>query len=125
MAMWAGVQNVSRPIDMCQDMSQIPPTMPETMPATMNQIVQGIDIADEDTYSMGRAWSGNPAGMVCDMVTPSRCNQPEPTKSRRGCSLHRDGGWLQGNRVIGASDFFLKSRIPRERERDPYQLNNL
>src|SRR5215472_692861 len=70
MAMWAGVQNVSRPIDMCQEMSQIPPTVPETTPATMNQIVQGIDVADEETYSIGRTWSGSPAGMVCDMVSP-------------------------------------------------------
>jgi hypothetical protein len=45
MRMCAGVQKLSRPMDMCHDMSQTPPIMPETMPPTTNQMVQGIEAA--------------------------------------------------------------------------------
>jgi len=41
--MCAGVQNVSRPIDMCHEMSHGPPIVPHTTPATMHQIVHGTD----------------------------------------------------------------------------------
>src|SRR5580692_1261955 len=41
--MCAGVQNVSRPIDICQAISHGPPIIPLTTPATMHQIVHGTD----------------------------------------------------------------------------------
>src|SRR5580693_5931487 len=41
--MCAGVQNVSLPIDMCQEISHGPPIIPHTTPATMHQIVHGTD----------------------------------------------------------------------------------
>ncbi len=49
--MCAGVQNVSRPIDMCQEMSHGPPIIPLTTPATMHQIVHGTD----STFAMASA----------------------------------------------------------------------
>ena len=42
MAMCAGVQKVSRPIDMCQEMSHSPPIFAETMAAIELQMYQGI-----------------------------------------------------------------------------------
>src|SRR5208282_2997082 len=39
--MCAGVQNVSRPIDMCHEISHGPPIIPLATPATMHQIVHG------------------------------------------------------------------------------------
>src|ERR1700761_2164472 len=41
MAMWAGVQNVSRPIDRCQETSQAPPMEDEVMARTPAQMYQG------------------------------------------------------------------------------------
>src|SRR5580692_4137642 len=41
--MCAGVQNVSLPMDMCQEMSHGPPIIPLTIPSTMHQIGHGTD----------------------------------------------------------------------------------
>src|ERR1017187_8588692 len=41
MAMWAGVQNVSRPMERCQEMSHWPPIMAEVTPKTAHQTYQG------------------------------------------------------------------------------------
>src|SRR5712692_7820159 len=65
--MCAGVQKVSRPMDMCQDMSHDPPIVPETMPAKMHQTVQGMDAVSTSARSPVWTWTGAPGGMVCDM----------------------------------------------------------
>ena len=41
MTRWAGVQNVSRPIDWCQEMSQCTPTMEQVTAATAHQMYHG------------------------------------------------------------------------------------
>ena len=43
MAMCAGVQNVSRPIDRCQETSHAPPMEDEVMAKTPTQMYQGIE----------------------------------------------------------------------------------
>src|SRR5580658_1259581 len=65
--MCAGVQNVSLPIDMCQEMSQSPPTIPDAIPATMHQIVHGIDVASARAAvrSPTPTPSCVPTGMLC------------------------------------------------------------
>jgi hypothetical protein len=40
--MWAGVQNVSRPIDMCHEISQFAPIVAEVTASTAHHIYQGI-----------------------------------------------------------------------------------
>src|SRR5579863_203159 len=52
MAMWAGVQNVSRPIDMCQEMSQCPPIIAEVTAATVDQTYQGTRAAGASVSSL-------------------------------------------------------------------------
>src|ERR1700685_2271347 len=42
MAIWAGVQNESRPIERCQAISQCTPIMAEVTPKTESQMYQGI-----------------------------------------------------------------------------------
>src|ERR1700747_3063120 len=68
--MCAGVQNVSRPIDMCQEMSQIPPTIPDAIPATMHQIVHGMDVASALAAARSPipAPSCVPSGMLCPIL---------------------------------------------------------
>src|SRR5580704_2804751 len=66
----AGVQNVSRPIDMCQEISHGPPIIPHTTPATMHQIVHGTDSTLAPIPEPTRAESGGlamccPKGMLC------------------------------------------------------------
>ena len=41
MAMWAGVQNVSRPMERCQEISHWPPIMAEVTAKTAHQTYQG------------------------------------------------------------------------------------
>src|SRR5215472_10427035 len=67
MAMCAGVQNESRPMDMCQEMSHGPPIAPETMPANMHQMVHGIDVVGAVVRSATRTWTGTWRGTGCDM----------------------------------------------------------
>ena len=43
MAMWAGVQNVSRPMERCHEMSQCVPTMAEVTARTEHHTYQGIE----------------------------------------------------------------------------------
>ena len=43
MAICAGVQNVSRPIDRCQEISQCVPTMAEVTAMTEHHTYQGIE----------------------------------------------------------------------------------
>src|SRR5580704_13911977 len=68
--MCAGVQNVSRPIDMCQEMSHGPPIIPHTTPATMHQIVHGTDSTFAPIPAPTLAETGGlamccPKGMLC------------------------------------------------------------
>src|SRR6266436_3821371 len=62
--MCAGVQKVSRPIDMCHEMSQCPPVMLDVIPAIMHQIGHGTDSTRAEVCSLNRAWKGCPRGMV-------------------------------------------------------------
>src|SRR5690242_5608618 len=43
MAMWAGVQKVSRPIEVCQEISQCAPTIADVTASVEHQTYQGID----------------------------------------------------------------------------------
>jgi hypothetical protein len=47
MAMWGGLQKVSRPIDWCQEMSQCTPTTAEVTAPSALQIGQGIEEIDD------------------------------------------------------------------------------
>src|SRR6266436_2808971 len=62
--MCAGVQNVSRPMDMCHEMSQCPPMRLEVIPAIMHQIGHGTDSTRAEVRSLNRACKGCPKGMV-------------------------------------------------------------
>jgi hypothetical protein len=55
MAMWAGVQNVSRPMERCQEMSHWPPIMAEVTPKTAHQTYQGTRWTDSRTDA--RKWT--------------------------------------------------------------------
>jgi hypothetical protein len=73
--MCAGVQNVSRPIDMCHEISHGPPIIPHTTPATMHQIVHGTDSTRALIPVPTRAAIGGlaiccPNGMDCP-ITPN------------------------------------------------------
>src|SRR5580704_2652304 len=77
--MCAGVQKVSRPIDMCQEMSQGPPIIPLTTPATMHQIVHGTDSTRAPTPARTPTAIGGlamccPKGIDC----PIACNSSPP-----------------------------------------------
>jgi hypothetical protein len=52
MAMWAGVQNVSRPMERCQEMSHWPPIMAEVTPKTAHQTYQGTRATDSCAVEM-------------------------------------------------------------------------
>ncbi len=41
--MWAGVQNVSRPMERCQEISQWTPVMAQVTAATEHQTYQGVE----------------------------------------------------------------------------------
>src|ERR1035438_957803 len=49
MARWAGVQNVSRPMERCQEMSHWPPIIAEVTPKTAHQTYQGTRWTDSRT----------------------------------------------------------------------------
>ena len=51
--MWAGVQNVSRPMERCQEMSHWPPIMAEVTPKTAHQTYQGTRSTDSEAMEMG------------------------------------------------------------------------
>src|SRR5579862_336801 len=53
MAMWAGVQNVSRPMERCQEMSHWPPIMAEVTARTEHQTYQGTRSTAERTDVAG------------------------------------------------------------------------
>jgi hypothetical protein len=55
MAMWAGVQKVSRPMERCQEMSHWPPIMAEVTPKTAAQ-----------TYRRRRGWLHSVRGLRRD-----------------------------------------------------------
>src|SRR5579872_4216629 len=74
--MCAGVQNVSRPIDMCHEISHGPPIIPHTTPATMHQIVHGTDSTLAPTPAPTRAEIGGlamccPKGIDCPIANNS------------------------------------------------------
>lgn len=48
MATCAGVQNVSRPIERCHEMSQWMPTMDEVLASTAHQMYQGTAATADD-----------------------------------------------------------------------------
>ena len=48
MAICAGVQNVSRPIERCHEISQWPPIMAEVTARTEHQIYQGIPCGEDE-----------------------------------------------------------------------------
>ena len=53
MAKWAGVQNVSRPMDSCQATSQYAPIMSEVMATSMHQIAAGTRKMAEVGFAAG------------------------------------------------------------------------
>src|SRR5580704_500696 len=74
--MCAGVQNVSLPIDMCQEISHGPPIIPHTTPATMHQMVHGTDSTFTPTPAPTRATVGGlaiccPKGIDCPIASQS------------------------------------------------------
>src|SRR5580700_1744726 len=69
--MCAGVQKLSRPIDMCHEMSQCPPIKLEVIPPITNQTVQGIDSTVADARSPARAYNDCPRGMLSAMFAGS------------------------------------------------------
>src|SRR5208282_3449317 len=74
--MCAGVQKVSRPIDMCHEISHGPPIIPHTTPATMHQIVHGTDSTFAPTPAPTRAVIGGlaicaPKGIDCPIASNS------------------------------------------------------
>src|SRR5271167_2685470 len=78
----AGVQNVSRPIDMCHAMSHGPPIIPLATPATMHQIVHGTDSTFAVVRALTRAAIGGraiccPKGIDC----PISCHSFAATTS--------------------------------------------
>ena len=80
--MCAGVQNVSRPIDMCHEISQGPPIIPLTTPVTMHQIVHGTDSTFAPTPARTPTATGGlamccPKGIDCPMAS----NSPAATTS--------------------------------------------
>ena len=70
-AKWAGVQNVSRPMDWCQATSQYPPIMSEVMATSMHQIAAGMrkvaEIAFGTGMSMETGW------LLCGPATSPFC----------------------------------------------------
>src|SRR5580704_3914768 len=74
--MCAGVQNESRPIDMCQEISHGPPIIPHATPATMHQIVHGTDSTFDAIPTPMRAAMGGlaiccPKGIDCPIACHS------------------------------------------------------
>jgi hypothetical protein len=51
--MCAGVQNVSRPIDRCQETSHAPPIEDEVMANTPTQMYQGIEEGERELETAG------------------------------------------------------------------------
>src|SRR5271169_2705422 len=87
--MCAGVQKVSRPIDMCHEMSHGPPIVPHTTPATMHQIVHGTDSTFAVVPAPTRADMGGlaiccPKGIDC----PIACHSFAATTCGLAASLH-------------------------------------
>ena len=62
--MCAGVQNESRPIDICQEMSQCPPIRLDVIPAIMHQIVHGTESAVAVARKAALASKDGPIGML-------------------------------------------------------------
>src|SRR5271167_73874 len=108
----AGVQNVSRPIDMCHAMSHGPPIIPLATPATMHQIVHGTDSTFAVVRALTRAAIGGraiccPKGIDCPIACHSfaattsgffaalpRVYTPQPFLQTT-CQLFRGGNYSQ------------------------------
>ena len=71
MAMWAGVQKESRPMDMCQEISQYPPMTTETEAAKRDQMYQGTASVTADRVTATAAEAGGLAGKVVAIGTDS------------------------------------------------------
>src|SRR5215467_4876240 len=67
MAKWAGVQNVSRPIPMCQEMSQYRPTVVEVTASTDAQRYQGTALVPTEDRSVTVADAGKRMGALSAM----------------------------------------------------------
>src|SRR5271169_7106067 len=70
-AKWAGVQNVSRPMDWCQATSQYPPIMSEVMATSMHQIAAGMRKVAEVAFGTGM--SMETGWLVSGTETPPFC----------------------------------------------------
>src|SRR5215471_1774547 len=89
MAKWAGVQNVSRPIPMCQEMSQYRPKVVEVTARTDNQMYLGTTVARIEAKSVTTADAGRgiraPSAMEqllrTRLLTACRNTSPEETDS--------------------------------------------
>src|SRR5271156_5090412 len=68
MNMCAGVQNESRPMLSCQEMSQAVPTTADTTENMQIQMYQGIDIVPTEALSAIRTFSGCAIGMLFAML---------------------------------------------------------
>src|SRR5215467_10096139 len=75
MATCAGVQNVSRPIPMCQEISQYRPTLVEVTANTEDQMYQGIEAARTEDSSATATEDGNAmraVSTIADLTTPRK-----------------------------------------------------
>src|SRR6266850_1650214 len=76
--MCAGVQNESRPMDICQEISQCPPIKPLAIPATMHQTVHGTDSTVAEARSPALARKDCPKGMLSAMAADPACSRNPP-----------------------------------------------
>src|SRR5580658_5104581 len=82
MNMCAGVQNESRPMLSCQEMSQAVPTTADTTENMQSQMYQGIDIVPTVALSAIRTFSGWAIGMLFAMSGVSPQNPANATLLR-------------------------------------------
>jgi hypothetical protein len=66
--MWAGVQNVSRPIVLCQEMSQKTPVAANVTAATAHQTDQGTASARVRTSGSSAAYDNAPGAFAVNVV---------------------------------------------------------
>src|ERR1700683_1349800 len=76
-------------MDMCQEMSHMPPSVPDAMPATIHQTYQGTDKVLADACSAMRTCAEAPMGMVCAMPGGSRKGSTRVGNRKARVSLHQ------------------------------------
>src|SRR5258708_32332849 len=95
MLMGGAVQNGSRPMLSCQEMSQVPPNAPDITATIELQIYQGTDGARTAARSAMRSWTGRTRGMVCAIArTPNEIR--ESSGSPWQVSLHWRASFVNG-----------------------------